>query len=173
MKKMSKEIIQKYREVYDYIENKTKDIVLSGKTIDNTCYAVIFNKKNDFSLFPIPLDHTNSDDSREALLKAMGAILKENKVKVKLFMIVAKVATRKIKDKESKECLMFSARDYLDNEKFSLYERKEIEGKISLPILDEKTGKKDWNSKGEKTSTLTNPLLNTIWKEYRKIAKNT
>ena len=161
-------IIKKNKEIFDYMEDANKKILLSGKQIDPTCYAIVYNKKEEFSIYPIPLSQAVFPSEREALLKMMAGVLRMNKVKVKMFlMVTVAIVQKKDYSEEPKNCLLVSARDYLDNQKNTLFEISEANGVVNLTEV-EKRPKDGWVSK--KSKGIEDSLLNTIWKEYRRVS---
>lgn len=169
---MKKTINPKNKELYEYMIEKNVDIILKGKEIDPNCYSIIFNKKGDVSTFPIPLNFASSPKERQELLSTMGSILKKNKVKVSMFLLVTTATAFKKDDlNDRRECLIFSARDSLDNQRFSMFNVNRKDGKVSVELMRDGDSN-GWKTKAEikKTGTLMeDSLLHTIWKEYRKL----
>lgn len=156
---MKKSLVPKIKEVTDFLEEASKKIILSGKEIDPTVYGIISNKKDEFSIFPIPLIHTQDAESRRQFLGMMGGILKKNKVKVKSFMLATKASiTPNVKGEKNdtkKDALIFSTKDELNNQTYSIFEIIKIDGKTTLELIKKnKVGMKD-------------TLLDKIWSMYR------
>jgi len=169
---MNKSITQKNREIYDYMVEANKKIILSGKDIESVCYAIVFNKKDDFSIFPIPLSQAGNANERRALLSEVGKILKINKVKVKMFMLSTTARIfKKENEEDKKECILFSARDYLDNQRNSVYEIIKKENGVELKEMEDNPNL-DWKTKGKigkDKPKFEDSLLNSVWSEYRKL----
>jgi len=169
---MKKSIVQKNKEIYDYMVEANSKIILSGKQTESVCYAIVFNKKDDFSIFPIPLSQAGNANERRALLTEVGKILKLNKVRVKMFMLSTTAHIfKKDNEQEKKECLLFSARDYLDNQRNSVYEIVKKDNKVELREIEDNPNL-GWNIKGKSKrggQKFEDSLLNSIWGEYRRL----
>jgi len=168
-----KKTVQQNKEIYDYMVSANKKIILSGKNIDPTCYAVVLNEKKEFSIFPIPLNQAGIPEERIALLSAMAKILKKNKVKVNMFLTITTATVHKKNETEKKECLIFSAKDSLDNSRYSMYNIIKKDGKIELNELEDKSSI-GWNNKDKiekEGDKFEDSMLTSFWNEYRKCKK--
>ena len=170
---MMKTTNPKNKEIFDYMIDQNVNILSRGKDIDPTCYSIIYNKKGDFSIFPIPLSTIGTPEMRLKMVGSMVDILKENKVKVDMFLLITTAFVFK-KDtmEDKKECLIFSARDSLDNQRISMFSVNRKNG-IVLKLIDDGSTS-GWKTKDEMVKDkkgLEDSLLNSMWKDYRKIKK--
>lgn len=180
---MKKIINPKNKELYDYMVEANKKILTSGKDIEPTCYSIVFNKKNDFAIVPIPLSANNTQEHREKMLFEVNKILNENKVKVNMFLLVTTAWVFKKREMydtseidsidNKKECLLFSAIDSIDNKRYTMFEISRKDKIVDLRLME------DCCSKGWEIKEITKPdkhfekatLLDSIWKMYRSLRK--
>lgn len=170
---MSKEITEKSRAVYEFLVVKNKEVVLKGNKANPTCYAVYFDRKNEVSVLPIPLVDLQTTTERKFLLEEMAKILKKEKVKVKMFMLIAQVLMSKTEQKDKKEVLMLSARDCFDNVNYQILEvKQEPTGGIELSDITPENAV-GWRKIEIKDGIkiIDDTLLDAIWKQYRKSVK--
>ena len=181
---MKKTINPKNKELYDYMVEANKKIIASGKEIDPTCYSIVFNKKSEFAIVPIPLSQTSIKEHREKVFFEVNKILNENKVKVSMFLLVTTAWVFKKKEKynvseinlidDKKECLVLSAIDSLDNKRYTMYEISRKDNNVSLQLIE------DHCSKGWDIKEITKPekhfeknsLLDNFWVLYRSLKKH-
>lgn len=174
---------KKIVELYNYLSSKNKELILAGGSVEPTCYAFIFDNKDNFSILPIPIGKAQTSEQRRMLLAAMGGLLKREKAKVKAFMFsveawmsiakkgdVAQMSPSE--DPDRKECLIFSVRDCFDNVKYELSEIKRGNNIELVPVGKNDFSEMGWMKKGDAEKSGYNyqdTLLDTIWEEYRSI----
>jgi len=167
---MSKQITEKSKAVYEFLVEKNKETVLKGNKANPNCYAVYFDKKNEVSVLPIPLVGLQNEAERKLLLEAMAEILKREKVKVKMFIIVAQVRMSKPEDENIKEVLMLSARDCFENVNYQILELKP--GLANIIEFSDITprGSRGWRKISVKdgVKVIDDTLMDAVWKQYKK-----
>ena len=184
---MSKIITEKMRAVYDFLNEKNREYVKNNIAVPPTCYALSVDNKNEISVLPIPLKDLQDSNDRIFLLKEMGKILKKEKVKIKMFIIVCEAWMSKVdRDKNPEllnvapsldpnrtEALIISARDCYDFTRYEAYEIKKNKEKIELEMVSDiiKEGRNEWRREEGKEGKLLiqDNLLDAIWSEYRKL----
>lgn len=177
---MSKKVTTIVREVYDFLLEKNKELLLKeGNTIP-TCYAISFDDKNNMSVMPIPLSNLNTADERRALMVEMSKIFKKEKIRVKMFMLITEAWMSKIDKKNANktmppsqdpnrtEALICSASDCYENARHQIFQINRDEDKKITGIIEEDVEFKSWYKQTKKSKFMTDTLLDSFWNEYRK-----
>lgn len=175
---MSKKITSLVREVYEYLLEKNKDLLIKEGSIAPTCYAISFDEKNNMSVMPIPLVNLNGPDERRALMVEMSKIFKKEKIKVKMFMLITDAWITKInrankdkvppeKDPARIEGLICSASDCFNYARYQIFKITREENKS--PVLALEAGDDGWFKLGTKEKSPRDTLLDSFWTEYRKV----